>query len=182
MTIRQDYQDRLGPWSDIQGHMPFLLEEAGKASQVIELGVRTGNSTVAFLAGLSGGGTLWSCDLDEPQVPAAWHDRPDWHFFRGDDLDPAVLAAMPASCDLLFIDTSHAFTRTLAELRAYMPRIRPGGTALFHDTQFAPPGTDLGQPIGQVARALDLYCAQNNLIWENRPGFYGLGVIRLGAP
>src|SRR5690348_17788993 len=36
--------------------------------------------------------------------------------------------------DVFFLDTSHEYDHTLAELRAYMPRVAPGGVALFHDT------------------------------------------------
>jgi cephalosporin hydroxylase len=179
VSIEEDYQARVEVWSDIQGHMAYLREEASHWGRtIIELGTRTGNSTVSFLAGVAGLGHVWSCDLDDPQVPAEWHDLPNWHFRRGDDMSPETLAWMPEKCDLLFIDTSHEFRHTLAELRAYAPRVKPHGLILMHDTQFFPPASDAGLPMGAVARALDLYCAQNKLRWENRPGFFGLGIVR----
>jgi hypothetical protein len=78
----------------------------------------------------------------------------------------------------LFIDTSHTVEQTLGELRTYVPRIRPGGVALFHDTEWREPSEMLDEPGGWVKEALDIYCAEAGLEWENRSGSYGMGIIR----
>jgi len=179
------YRQRAAVWSDIQGHLPFLYETARSYPHpaVIELGVRGGNSTAALLAGTCPGGSLWSVDIEQPQVPRDWHEDARWHFLQADDLHPDTQSWMPAVCDVLFIDTSHTYGHTLAELETYVPRVRPGGTVLLHDTQFVATGggngDDAGEPAGEVAAALDAYCGQTGLSWSNRPGSYGLGVIRL---
>ena len=182
MTLFAGYRAALdGERTDIQGHLPLLYQEVADrpGAVVIELGVRTGQSTGAFLAAIEAvGGELWSADITPPAVPAWWHGLEFWHFTSGDDLHPAVTAALPAQCDVLFIDTSHEYDHTLEELRTYVPRIRPGGTGLFHDTQFFPPGHDCGKPQGDVARALGTYCAETGLSWQNRAGWYGMGVLR----
>jgi len=160
--------------------MPFLRQTAQDYHEpvIIELGTRTGQSTSAFLAAIETyGGELWSVDIDEAQVPSHWRGLPYWHFLRADDLHPAAQAWLPQRCDILFIDTSHEYGHTLAELRIYAPRVLPGGVVLCHDTQFEPPGHDRGTPDGEVAQALDTYCKEAGLSWENRPGFYGLGTI-----
>lgn len=177
-----DYRARLEAWSDIQGHLEFMREAvAGYAEPVvIELGVRSGNSTSAFLAGAAGnGGHLWSADRNPPDVPASWRDLPQWHFLQSDDMHPAAAQWLPAACDVLFIDTSHAYEHTLAELRLYVPRVRAGGMVLMHDTHWSAGDGELEDPAGPVARALDEFCAGAGLSWEDRPGSYGMGVIRL---
>ena len=168
--IAAEYLARCAQDSDISLHLPFLYDSAQDAT-VIELGVRTGNSTAAFLAA---GAEVWSVDTSEPQVPAEWHDNPRWHFLCGDDLSPEILAALPAKASIVFLDTSHTYDHTLAELRAYEPRASL--LVLLHDTQWVD-GRDTGTPAGPVARALDEYCAEAGLTWENKPGSYGLGVI-----
>jgi len=168
--VAEDYRARCAEDSDISLHLPFLYASA-QGGTVIELGVRTGNSTAAFLAA---GAEVWSADTQEPQVPVEWRGNPRWHFLRGDDLSPQVLAGLPATADVVFIDTAHTYDHTLAELRAYAPR---APLVLLHDTQWVN-GTDAGTPAGEVARALDEYCAEMGLRWENRPGSYGLGVLR----
>jgi hypothetical protein len=173
VDLAEEYRARCAEDSDIALHLPFLYDSAQGAT-VIELGVRCGNSTAAFLAA---GAEVWSADTEHPQVPGEWHEHPRWHFLLGDDLSEEILAGLPAQCDVLFIDTAHTYEHTLAELCAYAPRATR--LVLLHDTQWVPGGIDGGTPAGEVARALDGYCVEAGLSWENRPGSYGLGVIRV---
>ena len=142
-TLHQAYLDRLSRWSDIQEYLPLLHDAARSYPQarVLELGSRKGNSTLAFLAGAEeSGGHVWSCDIDDvtagPGRDGPWAGCERWTFIHGDDMHPAVRAKLPAEVDVLFIDTSHEYEHTLGELEAYMPRVAPGGVALFHDTKF----------------------------------------------
>lgn len=186
VTLRSAYLDRLSRWSDIQEYMPFLYEQARSrpGCRVLELGARRGNSTLAFLAGCAeSGGHVWSCDVDDvrrfPDGIGPFRASPQWTFVHGDDMDPAAQVLMPPECDVLFIDTSHEYGHTLAEARAYMPRVAPGGIALFHDTRLMSwPGYDWAGDVPPVRQALDEYCAEAGLSWEELPGRYGLGVIR----
>jgi cephalosporin hydroxylase len=108
---------------------------------------------------------------------------------QANDLDPALLEDahhfMP-KCDILFIDTSHAYMHTLRELEAWMPFVRPGGTVLLHDTEYDPQPVEVGgvpQPKWPVSVALSEYCGARGLKWENHTGCNGLGVIRIpGGP
>ena len=189
-TLHDGFLDRLSRWSDIQEYLPFLHETArGYAGvRVLELGSRKGNSTLAFLAAAAAaGGRVWSGDITDvtrnPEV-RPWASAPGWTFICGDDTDPAVQARFPGEVDVFFLDTSHEYEHTLAELRAYMPRVTPGGVALFHDTNLLgwggnPPRDD----VPEVRQALDAWCAESGMTWENLPGEYGMGVIRVdGEP
>jgi len=185
-TVHDAFADRLSRWSDIQEYLPFLHETAASYPQVrvLELGSRRGNSTLAFLAAaLTVRGSVVSADLDPvadyDEGMRRWRDCPWWTFVQGDDMDEAVQARLPAQCDVLFVDTSHEYAHTLAELRAYMPRVVPGGVALFHDTRIFGTWSEPGDTIPPVARALDGWCAEAGLSWENLPGEYGLGVVRV---
>ena len=55
-------------------------------------------------------------------------------FHPGFSLDPAVLAQLPASCDLVFIDTSHQYEDTVREIDLYARRLAPGGCLVLHDS------------------------------------------------
>ena len=168
--------------SDLAAHVAYLAH-AARGRVVIELGVRAGVSTAAFL---STAAVVWSCDLEAPQVPNEWRGRPDWHFTLGDSIAPSTLERMPHTCDVLFIDTSHEYDQTLRELDTYWPRIRPGGLALLHDTMWdtcdPPQGgrwcQELDQPGGPVTRAIEAFTTAHGLTWVNRPGSFGLGIIR----
>lgn len=179
MNIAEEYKDRLAEPSDMQGHMEFLRETAAgyRDPVIIELGVRNGKSTASFLAGIAApGGHLWSVDVNDPVVPEEWHSLVYWHFLKADDRSEEARAWLPESCDILFIDTDHTLKGTLRELELYVPRVRPGGIVLMHDTELE---SDTEPSRFYVAEALRIFWAATGLAWENRPGSYGLGVIRI---
>jgi predicted O-methyltransferase YrrM len=183
-TLIDACRDRMDRDTDIGEYLPLLFEYACKARVIVELGTRKGNSTLALLAGAQvSGGHVWSVDIDpcdrDPQGMGPWAGCPWWTFTRGDDLHPSILAALPKQIDLLFIDTSHLYPETMAECRAYVPRLNPGGTALFHDTNLFTwaPGDEPEVP--QVRQALDDYCAEAGLSWQDLPGEYGMGCIHV---
>lgn len=177
------YRDKLAAWSDIQDHMPALMLAATKHPIIAELGVRAGNSTAALLLGAHWAkGRVWSVDVNAPDVPQIWHQDPGWRFAQCDSVSAQAQAFLPPLLDLLFIDTSHTYAQTLAELTAYLPRMRDGGVIMCHDTQWDTGDVSLPEPGGPVTQALDDFCARFKLSWRNlrsRPGFYGMGVIDL---
>jgi predicted O-methyltransferase YrrM len=184
MTLHAQYTARAGgSWSEMRDHLDFLYAQANGRLALAELGVRKGHSTCALLAGLeaAGSGHLWSVDIAPPQVPAGWEDLPYWHFLQADDLSRTAREHIPEKLDLLFIDTSHSYDHTLAELAVYAPRVIPGGVILMHDTRWAPGDIELPAPTGPVAGALDTWCRMKRLAWENLPGSYGMGMIKIPA-
>lgn len=180
LSIQDAYAARLERWSDIVEYLPLLHGYARVYDKVrvLEVGTRLGNSTLAFLAAAEkNGGHVWSVDIDgtvpsRPDGMGPYADCSLWTFTQGNSIDPAVLAAQPDQVDIMFNDSGHEYELTLAELEAYMPRLRPGGTALIHDP-------DLAYDAFGVRRALNVYCARSHLPWQYLPGQYGLGVITL---
>lgn len=178
--LQDEYAGRCRKGSDIRDHMPYLYGAACRFNgvRVLELGVREGNSTAALLAAAETmRGHVWSVDILEPSVPDAF--RCDlWTLTVADDIGSE--AEQPRDIDVLFIDTSHHYGHTLAELRAYVPHVRHGGVVLCHDTELEDPyQAPAGDPPFPVARALDAYCAETGRVWINRPGCNGLGVMEV---
>jgi hypothetical protein len=94
--------------SDIQSHLPrfaAMVELLG-ATHVIELGTRTGVSTIAWLYALEGRGTLDSVDIDPKPDIGEW---PHWTFHQGDDME---MVGQLEPADIVFIDTSHLYEHT----------------------------------------------------------------------
>lgn len=137
------YQDRCegkdGPWPDqaaMAEHLPFLrdLVEKTYAQQVIEIGVNTGQSTIAFLVGLQAtGGKLWSCDIEEPKEPIKSVLDFNWTFHHGPSWNAEAVTQIPFSTDIVFIDG--ALKNRLTDLVIYEYFVRPGGYILVHDTE-----------------------------------------------
>jgi hypothetical protein len=130
MNVSNTFEQRSAAPSDIQSHLPALRALAARCSHVTEFGVRKGNSTIAFLAGLAdrGGGVLLSYDIaaarfEPPELPPGV----EWKFTRA---DTSQLREIDTT-DLLFIDTLHTADQVRAELR-HAPRVLD--RIVLHDT------------------------------------------------
>lgn len=170
------YRDACATPSDIYEHLPVFVElvTSMDARTVIELGTRGGVSTIAWLYALTQtDGHLWSVDIAPP--PAFTHER--WTFLQGDDLSVSIVEQLPAQADIVFIDTSHAYEDTLAELNVYRWKVRAGGKIVLHDTELRRPLGLRGQPDFPVRTAVTEFCADEGLAWSNRPNCFGLGII-----
>lgn len=177
MTLAENYQRLCNTPSDIWLHLPRLaaLVEEHHAQHVIELGTRRGASTVAFLHALEAtGGRLTSIDLDPP--PALKHDR--WDFIQGDDLDPRVVSTLPPA-QVVFIDTTHHYEQTMAELHVYRYLVEPGGVIACHDTQLERPPRSPAYPTFPVRHAIEEFCNTEGFQWTEYPDCFGLGIINV---
>ena len=166
--------------TDIDDFLPVFTEMAERddVTKVIELGVREGHSTRAWLTGLHyTGGHLWSVDREPTHDIVALPER--WTFIHGDDCDPAVLAQLPEQVDVVFIDTDHAYVHTMRELDLYSRRVRPGGCILLHDTENEHPedhGEKIApQPPFPVKQAIQAYAQQRRWVAKLDTRGWGLG-------
>jgi predicted O-methyltransferase YrrM/GT2 family glycosyltransferase len=179
--LRNAYDYLCNADSDIREHLPTFVSlcEELEAKKVIELGVRSGVSTIAWLYGVSKtDGHLWSVDIN-PQPPNINHDR--WTFVQGDDLSNEVLEALPSDADVVFIDTDHRYELTKAEIAEYSLRVRAGGVMVFHDVnvkQFD--HHELGtEPLYPVRKAVQEWVDAEGLECTMVDNCYGLAVVRL---
>jgi len=174
------YEEACSTPSDIVEHLPYFVTlcQELQATKVIELGTRGGVSTIAWLYGLElTDGHLWSVDIQPaPEHTNAWSR---WTFLLGDDLDPDVLGQLPDLADIVFIDTSHWYEQTLAELNLYRAKVRPGGRIVLHDTELPQPLFGPPLPRYPVKTAVEEFCQQERLTWQNHPNCFGLGVISI---
>lgn len=178
MNLTAEYERLCETPSDIVGHLPRFVDLVRKldAQHVVELGVRDGVSTVAWLYALqSTGGRLTSIDTEPgPALGVA-----SWTFIQGDDLDPRIIADLDPA-DIVFIDTSHFYEQTLAELSVYRHVVKPGGVICCHDTMLErPPGSSWLGPAFPVRTAIAEFVGDEGFEWIEYPDSYGLGVITI---
>ncbi len=124
--------------TDICEHLRTLYEHARLCTSVLELGVNRGESTIAILCGVrESGGHLTSIDIDtcfNARLRVFSIGLTDyWTMIRSNDMD----IDWKEPVDMLFIDTSHAYDHTLAELRKFEPLARR--FVIMHDTVSNPP-------------------------------------------
>jgi len=164
--------------SDIVNHLPRFVELVKEldAKHVIELGTRTGVSTIAWLYGLEEtGGRLTSVDIDpKPDIGEFDH----WTFIRGSDLDPTVLAKLDP-CDICFIDTSHIYEQTVQELAVYRWLVNPGGVICCHDTLLERPEGAPIRPRFPVRVAISEFVNANGFDCMEYSDSWGLAVIKV---
>lgn len=178
-ALREEYHARcVDTTSDIYEHLPLFYSTALKYQQprILELGVRWGNSSCAFLLGAhDAGGHLYSIDINPVPDMVPFKNDERWSFLRADDLslDAEIWARdniefFLNGYDILFIDTSHYLAHTLAELNIYVPLVKKGGVVFMHDTEWED---------REVAQALDVYTHINKKTWQNHKNCNGLGVM-----
>jgi predicted O-methyltransferase YrrM len=205
--LLEDYRARLaepshreGGGNDIKDEMPYLLRRAQRYQgvRVLEIGVRSGRSTSAFLVAAGRSlipGHVWSIDMAVPQVPDQWHRCGYWTFrqARSGDVSPE-LEGWPAAFDVLFIDGDHSVMGVLGDLRRFVPYVAAGGVVLCHDTKLVNPALLPAETsrvfqdgdayhVGrarEVAQALDLFCAEYHLAARELP--WQPGVLHTPKP
>jgi glycosyl transferase family 2/methyltransferase family protein len=152
---------------DIAGHLKTLYNLVAETETrfVIELGVNTGMSTIAFLAA---GKPVHSVDYAGFRFvrPEVSHSSLWWPYQCSD-----MEWEAPDPCKLIFVDTSHEYKHTLAELERYWPLLLPGGAMAWHDTETCPEQTKAMKhwlhTVDDVAR-IDTYEGWNGMqvIWK----------------
>lgn len=177
MSLAVEYDKVCRTPSDIYEHLPRFVQlvEELNATHVIELGTRTGVSTIAWLYALEGRGRLTSVDIDAQPAIGGY---PHWTFIQGDDLDPAVLGLLEPA-DIVFLDTSHLYEHTLRELNTYRWLVKPGGRIVCHDTMLERPEGAPPRPRFPVMTAVIEFTTAEGLRWTNNPECWGLGEIQL---
>ena len=121
-------------YQDLQHYYDLAVKI--KAQKILELGVGTyGVSTYAWIhACHETGGKVTSVDIEEKKH---LFNDPCWEFIKSDDMALNPLELSPPY-DIVFIDTSHTYDHTLAELKRFSPMVRPGGYLIMHDIDYPP--------------------------------------------
>lgn len=181
MLLADRYKQLCETPSDIYEHLPKFVDLVIQtdAKYVLELGTRTGVSTVAWLYALEQtGGRLVSVDIDShPKIG----EHPHWRFVQGDDTDPKIVALVSEDApDIVFIDTSHHYMHTRQELGIYRWVVKSGGYIVCHDTELQrPEGAPVGDPPFPVRKAIEEFVGDHGFEWVNFPNCWGLGVIKV---
>ena len=156
---------------DMADFLPWLREYA--AGNIIEIGVRDGASTSAFLLGIQEhGGHLWSIDVQDCSAVARGHAQ--WTFIHENSMKARTVSKqLPYECDLLLIDGDHSRPGFMNDFTQYSPRVRPGGMIVCHDIEPEPTNW-VGEDVKQCYREL---VEKTGWRHEELPGKYGMGVL-----
>lgn len=153
---------------DIDSHCVWL--ELVSKGDVLEIGVRTGISTAAFLLGVEkNGGHVYSVDNNADCI-AAVGSHPQWTFIHESSFNAEKLKSqIPATLDILFIDGDHTYEGVKQDLANYASMVKSGGRIILHDVCS---GYDPG-----VRQAFDEYIDATKYEAEIFPSWVGLGQV-----
>lgn len=135
---------------DIQDHLWSLywlvrhVEATRKNPTILEIGVRQGDSTRAFLCACQDLGLcLTSIDIEDCRRAVMKHaydlnlmmpNPSGWKFIHSDSILAAIDWTMTDNdVDLLFLDTCHTYPETLNELEVWFPHMASDGIMCGHD-------------------------------------------------
>ena len=158
--------------TDIHEHLQTLhmLTIELNLKNVLELGTRTGESTIALLLATKElGGKMTSVDIDPCEEAKKkvqkFNLEQYWNFIQGDDLK----LDWDQQIDHLFIDTSHTYDHTIEEFKKYEPYVRKEGLITLHDIVSCPPVLDAINDFIKDRKDLRFYKFFHN---------NGLGILR----
>lgn len=127
--------------TDIHEHLTtlYMLTVQHGLKTTVELGTRTGESTVALLyAAREIAGRVYSFDLnaceEARRTIESYGLSKYWSFAQADDL----YVTWDHPIDHLFIDTTHTYEQTVKELEKFEPFVRRGGVITMHDIVLYP--------------------------------------------
>lgn len=123
----------------------YGLARYSQAKVMIELGVGIGASTVAMMLALDENDGQLLISLDHKDFGGVLRGNPKWVFLQRDTtLEDTLLEVKTILYDnlgpvprvsFIFVDSSHLYADTMAELRLWPSIVAVGGIIAFHDTK-----------------------------------------------
>ncbi len=166
ISLEDEYKLVCDCQTDINEHLPVLKKYAEECDHVTELGIRYGNSTVAFMAARPKKFVAY-----DPQ----FNDKMDYLRLIAEECDVNLELKMEdpldlendvsrlEETDLLFIDTNHHCVQMANELRLHSPKARK--YIIMHDTtSFWERGQGYDNGGGGMKLAIEPFL-QNNEKW-----------------
>jgi hypothetical protein len=134
INLKQKIEDISTQSSDINEHIPVIVEYATQCDHITEMGVRGIISTWGWLAGKPlkliaydiQDPSTWNSNLQDLEDTAS-HLGVEFKFHLANVLDVEI-----EETDLLFIDTWHSYKQLTSELKLHAPKVKK--YICLHDT------------------------------------------------
>ena len=165
----------------------FSIAIGGKSKNIIELGVRGGNTTLPLiLAAKLNGGKVTSVDINETEFECPEDLQDNWTFVKSDAIEFLSKINPDETIDLIYIDDWHSYEHVKKELEIIDRLISPSTIILLHDLMYGNTNpfyhTDLTLKDGQWANGgpYRAVAELNPQFWEfaTLPWNNGLTILR----
>lgn len=115
----------------------YSIAIGSKAKNILELGVRRGDSTRPLLAAaVRNGGKLTSVDIEETTFVPGESYKASWNFVKMDALTFLQKENPTEPYDLIFLDDWHAYEHVKKELAEIDRLVSPKTVILVHDLMY----------------------------------------------
>lgn len=165
----------------------FSIAVGGNSKNIIELGVRGGNTTLPLiLASKLTGGKVTSVDINETEFKCPKELQDNWNFVKSDAIEFLLKLTPSDNIDLIYIDDWHSYDHVKQELDILDKIISPSTIILLHDLMYGNTNpfyhTDLTLKDGQWANGgpYRAVAELNPQFWEfaTLPWNNGLTILR----
>jgi predicted O-methyltransferase YrrM len=115
----------------------FSIAIGGKSKNIIELGVRGGNTTLPLiLAAKLNGGKVTSVDINKTEFECPNDLQDYWTFVKSDAIDFLSKINPNETIDLIYIDDWHSYEHVKKELEIIDTLVSPSTIILLHDLMY----------------------------------------------
>ncbi len=161
-----------------KAHLFCSAARAEPGDILVDLGVREGTSSFTMLDATYGQG-CHVIGVDPAPCPFEIPER--YEYLQTDSISAAP--AIPGGLFMVFFDTLHIREQVMAELHHYWPKIRAGGYAVFHDTDWPAGKHDeyLGEVWRQAVEGVDAFFPQvenENYVRVDYKGSWGMAFVK----
>jgi predicted O-methyltransferase YrrM len=183
--IEHFYESIDGNSIDIPPLYKLMVDNAKDGARFVELGAYKGRSTAFLLTEIANSGKaidlhvidLWedaagiTRNASHPYEPATMAEfeaniapvgNPDWlHVIKADTAQVAEHMA-DESFDFVFIDGDHSYDGCLRDIKAWLPKVKPGGVIAGHDFHLEYPGV-----MKAVREVFGADYKQSGIVWAH---------------
>jgi len=141
-------EDVVGPVQKEEALLLFAITRVVRPRVIVEFGLGSGRSTLAFLKALTPDATLYSFDVQSPDV-MPFPDQQGFHFVKKDLADISLSDIDGREVDLVFFDAAHhLFEKKVRAFTTVEENLSSDALIIVHDTgiwekQFMIPETDV---------------------------------------
>lgn len=115
----------------------FSIVVGSKAKNILELGVRNGDTTLPFLlAAKLNQGKVYSVDIDETNFVVPNELEPYWQFTKMDAIEYLENWDSSQRLDIVYIDDWHSYDHVKKELSILDKLVSPSTVILIHDLMY----------------------------------------------
>jgi hypothetical protein len=182
--IAEELNELIADDNNMAGFVPLLYSictgHKKKLRNIVEIGVRSGVSTKAFLYGLRDRGHknahLYSIDINNCAQNCPQGLEHLWTFIEGD----AREVVWNKEIDVLLIDGDHSYDGVKADYDKYMPFVKDGGLILFHDVLWPQKGVMkfFWEEVKYPKSVLSLSPSGLGVVYKVSPPYYNEDLIR----